>query len=226
MVVCLNRLDCRYESEVYNFSEEKWLVWCVRVGVIAGFFAPCSHPQVPSHLQLLLVSLPPDTTDMNDTAVEVHSNRNRLPVPGILYNTNTLESFQALDRQQLMSEATQQVYSLEFLVFFLFEGIHFLALSHLWPFYIVWTSAVWHNSIFFSSLQIWDDICSGRAEENTDLLNRFLVISYADLKKWTFTYWFAFPGLVMTPPATTASSQPASEVFNKEEVNYLESTFT
>jgi ubiquitin-like modifier-activating enzyme ATG7 len=151
------------------------------VGVIAGFFAPCSHPQVPSHLQLLLESLPPDTTDMNDTAVEVHSNRNRLPVPGILYNTNTLESFQALDRQQLMSEATQQ---------------------------------------------IWDDICSGRAEENTDLLNRFLVISYADLKKWTFTYWFAFPGLVMTPPATTASSQPASEVFNKEEVNYLESTFT
>jgi ubiquitin-like modifier-activating enzyme ATG7 len=109
---------------------------------------------------------------MNDTAVEVHSNRNRLPVPGILYNTNTLESFQALDRQQLMSEATQQ---------------------------------------------IWDDICSGRAEENTDLLNRFLVISYADLKKWTFTYWFAFPGLVMTPPATTASSQPASEVFNKDE---------
>lgn len=110
--------------------------------MIAGFFAPCSHPQVPSHLQLLLESLPPDTTDMNDTAVEVHSNRNRLPVPGILYNTNTLESFQALDRQQLMSEATQQVYSLEFLVFFLFEGIHFLALSHLWPFYIVWTSAV------------------------------------------------------------------------------------
>ncbi|CAM6036490.1 unnamed protein product [Sphagnum compactum] len=139
---------------------------------ISGFFAPCSHPQVPSHLQLLLESLPPETADMNNTAVEVHSNRNRLPVPGILYNTNTLESFQALDRQQLMSEATQQ---------------------------------------------IWDDICSGRAEENTDLLNRFLVISYADLKKWTFTYWFAFPGLVMTPPATTASSQPASEVFNKDE---------
>jgi hypothetical protein len=111
------------------------------VGVIAGFFAPCSHPQVPSHLQLLLESLPPDTADMNDTAVEVHSNRNRLPVPGILYNTNTLESFQALDRQQLMSEATQQVYSLECLVFFLFEGIHFLALSHLWPFYIIWTSS-------------------------------------------------------------------------------------
>lgn len=30
----------------------------------------------------------------------------------------------------------------------------------------------------------------------------------------------------MTPPATIASSQPASEVFNKDEVNYLESTFT
>jgi hypothetical protein len=31
----------------------------------------------------------------------------------------------------------------------LFEGIHVLALSHLWPFYIICTSSVWHNSIFF-----------------------------------------------------------------------------
>jgi ubiquitin-like modifier-activating enzyme ATG7 len=57
-------------------------------------------------------------------------------------------------------------------------------------------------------------LCSGRAKDNTNLLNRFLVISFVELKKWTFTYWFAFPGLVMIPHAITTSSQPASKVFN------------
>jgi hypothetical protein len=31
----------------------------------------------------------------------------------------------------------------------LFEGIHFLALSHLWPFYIIWTSSFWHSCFLF-----------------------------------------------------------------------------
>ncbi len=57
--------------------------------------------RVPSHLQSLLESLPPDTADMKDTVVEVHSNENHLPVPTILHNTNTLESFQAMDRQTI-----------------------------------------------------------------------------------------------------------------------------
>jgi len=49
----------------------------------------------------LLESLPPDTADMKDTVVDVHSNENHLPVPTILHNTNTLESFQAMDRQTI-----------------------------------------------------------------------------------------------------------------------------
>jgi len=57
--------------------------------------------RVPSHLQSLLESLPPDTADMKDTVVEVHSNENHLPVPTILHDTNTLESFQAMDRQTI-----------------------------------------------------------------------------------------------------------------------------
>lgn len=69
-------------------------------------------------------------------------------------------------------------------------------------------------------LQIWDDIKSGRAEEDSSLLSRFLVVSYADLKKWTFTYRFAFPGLRMSPQATAASCQPACDFFTKEEVTH------
>ncbi len=57
--------------------------------------------RVPSHLQFLLESLPPDTANMKDTVVEVDSNENHLPVPTILHNTNTLESFQAMDRQTI-----------------------------------------------------------------------------------------------------------------------------
>ena len=51
------------------------------------------------------------------------------------------------------------------------------------------------------------------------------MISFADLKKWTFTYRFAFPGLVMSPQATAAACQPASDVFNSDEVTYLHGPF-
>jgi hypothetical protein len=117
--------------------------------------------------------------------------------------------------KQLMSKTTPRgFYSLECLVIFLFcfKEIHFLAISHLWPFlYINWTLVVWHNSIFVLLLQIWHEIY---VQEELQIIqtssNRFLVISYVELKKWTFTYWFAFPGLVMIPHAITTSSQPAS----------------
>jgi ubiquitin-like modifier-activating enzyme ATG7 len=63
-----------------------------------------------------------------------------------------------------------------------------------------------------------EDICSGRAEEDPSVLLRFLVISYADLKKWGFFYWCAFPALVLDPPATLLNLKPASEAFNSDEV--------
>ncbi len=53
----------------------------------------------------------------------------------------------------------KRIYSLECLVIFLlFKEIHFLAISHLWPFYINWTLVVWHNSILVFILQIWHEI--------------------------------------------------------------------
>lgn len=74
-------------------------------------------------------------------------------------------------------------------------------------------------------LQIWDEITSGRAEAYSSLLSRFFIISFADLKKWTFMYRFAFPGLVMSPQATADACQLASDVFNSDEVTYLHGPF-
>lgn len=67
-------------------------------------------------------------------------------------------------------------------------------------------------------VQIWEDIHSGKAEEDSNVLNRFLLISFADLKKWSFLYWFAFPAIVLTPSATVSSCTPVSMAFSEEEV--------
>ncbi|XP_051128943.1 ubiquitin-like modifier-activating enzyme atg7 [Andrographis paniculata] len=139
---------------------------------ITGFYAPCSHPQVSNHLTLLAESLPSESSEEISKPSVSHGNRNRCPVPGILYNTNTLEGFKALDKQRLMRE----------------EG-----------------------------KKIWEDICSGKVEEDSSVLLRFLVVSFADLKKWTFHYWFAFPALALDPPATVVDLKPAAQWFSKEE---------
>ncbi|KAK8580615.1 hypothetical protein V6N12_070877 [Hibiscus sabdariffa] len=100
------------------------------------------------------------------------SNRNRCSVPGILYNTNTMESFQALDKQGLLKA---------------------------------------------EAMKIWEDIHSGKAVEDCAVLSRVLLISSADMKKWNFHYWFAFPALALDPPATLVDLRPASQWFTLEE---------
>eukprot|EP00252_Welwitschia_mirabilis_P026079 TRINITY_DN8374_c0_g1_i1.p1 TRINITY_DN8374_c0_g1~~TRINITY_DN8374_c0_g1_i1.p1 ORF type:complete len:590 (-),score=92.26 TRINITY_DN8374_c0_g1_i1:893-2662(-) len=139
---------------------------------LTGFYAPASHGQVSNHLKLLSESI--HISSEGEGAFS--GNRNLCPVPGVLYNTNTLESFKAIDRNALFKKEVTK---------------------------------------------IWDDIRSGTAEKDCSLLCRFLLISYADLKKWDFYYWFAFPALVMDPPALVTCIRPASEVFNKVEGSAL-----
>lgn len=140
---------------------------------ITGFYAPCSHSQVSNHLRLLAESLPTDENGQSSMPAISRGNRNRCPVPGTLYNTNTLEAFHALDKKSLLKEEANK---------------------------------------------IWEDIHTGRAVEDSAVLSRFLLISFADLKKWSFHYWFAFPALVLDPPATLVESKRASEWFTSEEV--------
>ncbi|GLU13794.1 hypothetical protein SLE2022_304050 [Rubroshorea leprosula] len=139
---------------------------------ITGFYAPCSHSQVSNHLTLLAESLPSDSNEESSAETIARGNRNRCSVPGILYNSNTWESFLALDKHSLLKAEAEK---------------------------------------------IWDDIHTGKAVENCAALSRFLLISFADLKKWTFHYWFAFPALVLDPPATLVDLKPASQFFTLEE---------
>lgn len=139
---------------------------------VSGFFAPCSHPQIPAHVQLLGESLPSDPGGGSRIASAVSGNRNKCPIPGFLYNTNTLETFVGLDKPALLK---------------------------------------------MTATQIWDDIHSGRAEEDSKLLSRFLLLSFADLKKWSFHYWFAFPAIVIAPAVTASSVKPVLELFTAKE---------
>ncbi|SZF04477.1 unnamed protein product [Blumeria hordei] len=47
--------------------------------------------------------------------------------------------------------------------------------------------------------QIWDAINDGSIYTVPSLLSSFTIISYADLKNYKFTYWFAFPALHSRP---------------------------
>ncbi|KAG7452779.1 E1-like protein-activating [Guyanagaster necrorhizus] len=44
--------------------------------------------------------------------------------------------------------------------------------------------------------KIWESIVTNK---DTSLLNSFLIITYADLKKYKYYYWFAFPAFVASP---------------------------
>ncbi|XP_076972657.1 ubiquitin-like modifier-activating enzyme ATG7 isoform X4 [Tamandua tetradactyla] len=45
--------------------------------------------------------------------------------------------------------------------------------------------------------EIWESITSGAALENPVLLNKFLLLTFADLKKYHFYYWFCYPALCL-----------------------------
>ncbi|KAJ4827925.1 Autophagy protein 7 [Turnera subulata] len=143
---------------------------------ITGFYAPCSHSHVSNHLTLLSESLPTDDNEQSSTQTTARGNRNRCSVPGTLYNTNTVEAYNGLDKKSLLKQEAKK---------------------------------------------IWDDIHSERAVEESALLSRFLLISFADLKKWSFHYWFAFPALVLAPPATLGELKPASQWFTLQEAESI-----
>lgn len=69
--------------------------------------------------------------------------------------------------------------------------------------------------------QIWDAIKDGSIYSIPSLLSSFVILSYADLKRHKFTYWFAFPALHSSPqwkrssPAEYLSPSESTELVDK-----------
>ncbi|KAH0559110.1 Autophagy protein 7 [Trichoglossum hirsutum] len=59
---------------------------------------------------------------------------------------------------------------------------------------------------------IWEAINDGSIYSCPSLLSSFSVISYAGLKDYKFTYWFAFPALHSDPPWTAVTSDDGNYV--------------
>ncbi|KAF8597544.1 ubiquitin-like conjugating enzyme [Ceratobasidium sp. AG-I] len=57
------------------------------------------------------------------------------------------------------------------------------------------------KSALFNELadELWSNMHSETALTNLDYLNKFFMLTFADLKKYKFFYWFAFPAFVSKP---------------------------
>ena len=56
--------------------------------------------------------------------------------------------------------------------------------------------------------QIWQYITDGSAILNPNLLSTFIIITFADLKTYRFTYWYGSPALIPNLPYQAVSTHP------------------
>ncbi|KAJ3013358.1 Autophagy protein 7 [Thoreauomyces humboldtii] len=83
------------------------------------------------------------------------------------------------------------------------------------------------KAALFSSVaeRIWEDITSGAAVEHPSLLSRFLLLTFADLKKYKFWYWFGFPALLPEAPFRVERTCAIGDVYGEEEIKSLRQSF-
>uniref|UniRef100_A0A3B3YCV7 Ubiquitin-like modifier-activating enzyme ATG7 n=1 Tax=Poecilia mexicana TaxID=48701 RepID=A0A3B3YCV7_9TELE len=74
--------------------------------------------------------------------------------------------------------------------------------------------------------EIWEAIQSGAALKNPSVLCRFILLTFADLKKYHFYYWFCFPALCF-PEALKIIQPPVilEEVFSPKQISALQEAY-
>ncbi|RQM06782.1 hypothetical protein DH86_00002753 [Scytalidium sp. 3C] len=70
--------------------------------------------------------------------------------------------------------------------------------------------------------QIWDAINDGTIYSIPSLLSSFTILSFANLKKYTFTYWFAFPALHSDPVWKHVESSVPKQLTGAETTSLVE----
>ncbi|KAG8516882.1 Ubiquitin-like modifier-activating enzyme ATG7 [Galemys pyrenaicus] len=119
------------------------------------------------------------------------------PAVGTLHNTNTLEAFKAADKKLLLEQAANEV-SWESVKSAALAGRRGLAAFQRSALLCMRNTDAWEPALMLFFLwQIWESIKSGAALENPVLLNKFLLLTFADLKKYHFYYWFCCPALCL-----------------------------
>lgn len=73
--------------------------------------------------------------------------------------------------------------------------------------------------------KVWTAILTGTALSDPSLLCQFYTLSFADLKKYNFVYWFAFPALMSLSPVTVESVQQLKDVWSDERRSALCAAF-
>ncbi|GAA5798153.1 hypothetical protein HPULCUR_003553 [Helicostylum pulchrum] len=93
---------------------------------------------------------------------------------GTLVNTNTIEEFRTIDKNNLFQQVTEK---------------------------------------------IKQAVESGEALKDPTLLSAFLLVTFADLKKYRFYYWFAFPAIMPQPdPWFTSPKIPINTLFSDTQI--------
>lgn len=65
------------------------------------------------------------------------------------------------------------------------------------------------------------EINSGAVETNQNLLSRFFVLVFADLKKYHFYYWFLFPAIVLKDQIQASSITNINEKYSNNEIQSI-----
>ncbi|XP_065918994.1 ubiquitin-like modifier-activating enzyme ATG7 [Dysidea avara] len=76
-----------------------------------------------------------------------------------------------------------------------------------------------------TSQLIWSDICTGAAVTDPSLLTRFHLFTFANLKKYQYQYWFAFPALLPEKPVQASAPLPIKSYFTEPQTKSLVSSW-
>jgi ubiquitin-like modifier-activating enzyme ATG7 len=153
----------------YEFAKKKLEVYKLKEDPIPvyGYYSIEGHVDLPVQLQL----------DIDSFSADLKVPTNSFLVPGTMVNMNTIESFKALNKVQLLDTLTQEIFN---------------------------------------------DVQTGKFLDEPSKLNKFLLVSYADIKKYIFYYHFAFPALVPDQFATVASEpKKITETYSEQQIAQL-----